>query len=956
MFEDPVPLVRDAAAEALGNIADDRALTSLKEGLSDLDYAVRRRVMEALEKMGEKATPFFLEALQDESKEAVAQAAAALERMGVVATWIEELGGKKWERAFDVLTRVAKAGVVETLARSLTHPQLSVRVRLCRILSEGESPRTFEALTEIAQNDADWAVRLEALLALIKLADARTAPLLIQALGEEEETIRERLLTALQEAPRLLLDQLTDAVIALLLDANIKIRVEAIRVLTKIHTENLFSVLLSSLSDAFPEVRKEAALGLQYYSNKEGVQALIAALQDPDRNVQAAAATSLGRLKDPQAIEPLANAFEQADVGYRNDIAVALAAMPTQNFYQLADLLMGLSHPNARAGIARTLGLIGDQNAIGLLTAFLKDHEPIVRASAAAALGQFRRRELAPTLVGYISDPNERVRTAVVNALGKSRDPSAIKNLLPLLSHETDVFVCQHVAISIGCLAAGLNSIAGKQRTQIIRRINKWLKSSTDINSYAAGLIALILLQDEFNFQKIFKLIQRASLRAAMQGSLKVLPGEVQDHFFAFLSLDPQLFWHDRSEESYEHYIRLLQSSHEARDRSRAIEALRTLKGKAALPAIESAFAKDPSPQVRAAALGALGAIMEGEQLLPKIVQAVHDPSDAVRSQVLTQLNRLSPKKLEGTREQLIPLLNTSHKKILKPVAELLARLYYHDWNALADQLFGTEKKSSILGLIETLGKIHDPKISPLFVQFMKHSDPEVRSASARAAASSGALTKEEWIPYLDDPQQTVRLAAVRELGKHLDSEVLDIFAQHREEPSPTIRREIATLLGKKKFAGNERATQILRHLARDENLVVRLISLVSQHRLGMTGLAKEVAAIMPNFGKKDRKAILEYLKKEGVFAQLVGTLKHTHQIAVRIEAIEFLAALDLPRYVVEIALSLRDPASDVRLAAIEALCQIDNPAIHRAIESLAQDPVEAVRQSVKQRKLRIVK
>ncbi len=596
MFEDPVPLVRDAAAEALGNIADDRALTSLKEGLSDLDYAVRRRVMEALEKMGEKATPFFLEALQDESKEAVAQAAAALERMGVVATWIEELGGKKWERAFDVLTRVAKAGVVETLARSLTHPQLSVRVRLCRILSEGESPRTFEALTEIAQNDADWAVRLEALLALIKLADARTAPLLIQALGEEEETIRERLLTALQEAPRLLLDQLTDAVIALLLDANIKIRVEAIRVLTKIHTENLFSVLLSSLSDAFPEVRKEAALGLQYYSNKEGVQALIAALQDPDRNVQAAAATSLGRLKDPQAIEPLANAFEQADVGYRNDIAVALAAMPTQNFYQLADLLMGLSHPNARAGIARTLGLIGDQNAIGLLTAFLKDHEPIVRASAAAALGQFRRRELAPTLVGYISDPNERVRTAVVNALGKSRDPSAIKNLLPLLSHETDVFVCQHVAISIGCLAAGLNSIAGKQRTQIIRRINKWLKSSTDINSYAAGLIALILLQDEFNFQKIFKLIQRASLRAAMQGSLKVLPGEVQDHFFAFLSLDPQLFWHDRSEESYEHYIRLLQSSHEARDRSRAIEALRTLKGKAALPAIDRFCQGSQSP------------------------------------------------------------------------------------------------------------------------------------------------------------------------------------------------------------------------------------------------------------------------------------------------------------------------------------------------------------------------
>ena len=580
----------------------------------------------------------------------------------------------------------------------------------------------------------------------------------------------------------------------------------------------------------------------------------------------------------------------------------------------------------------------------------------MVRASAAGALGRFRNREVAPDLVICLSDPNEEVRAAAVKALGESGDPSVIKALLSLLENEPDEFVCQHVVIAVGCLVTGQKLEAGNQRSEIIRRVREWLKSSTEINSQAVGLISLTLLQDDPNFQKIFSAIQESPLRAAMQRALRELSAEVQNRFFAFLSLDPQLFWHDRSEESYEHYIRLLQSSHEVHNRLHAIEALTTLREKAALPVIESAFAKDPSPQVRAAALGALGAMLERGALVTKIAQAVHDPSDTVRSQVLTMLNRLSPKELEGAREQLIPLLDTPQEMIRKPAAELLARLYYHDWHILADQLLGAEKQSSIIGLIEILGKINDPKIPSLFVQFMKHDDPEVRSVAAHAAAISGVLAKQELIPYLDDPQEDIRLAAIQGLGKQLDGEVLDILAQHLEDPSQKIRREIANLLGKKRFARQERPIQILQHLSRDENLAVRLISLVSRFRLGMTGLAKEVAAIAPNLEKEDRDTISEYLTKQGVFAELVGTLQHTHQTNARKEAIEFLAALDLSHYAGKIAHSLRDPASDVRLAAIKVLGQIEDPAIQQAIESLAQDPVEEVRLAVKRRKMRMVR
>ncbi|MDA2939159.1 HEAT repeat domain-containing protein, partial [Acidobacteria bacterium AH-259-A15] len=542
LLEDPVPLVRDAAAQALGNIADDRALTTLREALIDLDHDTRRSAMLALEKMGEKAIPLLLEALHGDSKEAAVQAASALERLGVVAARIEDLAGEKSQPAFELLTCIVKTGVVETLARSCTHSQLPVRIRLCRILSEGASPRSFDALTELAQKDSEWAARLEALVALIKLADTRSVPLFTRALGEEEETVRERLLMALREAPRSLLDPLAGTVSALLQDANLKIRVEAIKVLAKLHNKDLFSVLLSSLSDAAPEVRREAALALQHYSSKEGIQALIVALQDPDQEVRAAAVKSLGHLKDPHSIGPLANAFERADESYRANIADALAAMPTQEFYQLTDFLMGLSHPKARSGIALTMGLIGDQQAIRLLTIFLKDPEPEVRAAAAGALGRFRRKEVASVLVDWLSDPNERVRAAVVDALAKSGNASIIEYLLPMLESEPDALVSQWVALAVGCLMAHEGPDTGDPKLKATAALTKWFKEKTDVKNRAAGLIALALLENESYFSKILKASQEAPLRAAMQGFLKRLSSGVQDKFFAFLSLDPQLF------------------------------------------------------------------------------------------------------------------------------------------------------------------------------------------------------------------------------------------------------------------------------------------------------------------------------------------------------------------------------------------------------------------------------
>ena len=442
---------------------------------------------------------------------------------------------------------------------------------------------------------------------------------------------------------------------------------------------------------------------------------------------------------------------------------------------------------------------------------------------------------MTSVLVDCLSDPKRKVRAAVVDALGKSGNPAIIKHLLPILESEPDTLVCQRVALAMGSVIADQGREVQKQdqesenlRAKATSAVTKWFKQKRGGKNQAAGLVAFALLEEESFFSQILKASQDAPLRAAMQECLKRLSSPVQDRFFAFLSLDSHLFWRDEVEKSVEHYTRLLQSSREKRDRMHAIEALSTLAEKAAIPVIESVFATDPSPQVRAAALAILGGLLKGEPLVASITQAAQDPSDRVRSQVIPTLDRLSPKELEGAREQLIPLLDSSQEEIRRPVADLLARLYYHDWQVLADQLLGAEKQSRVLGLIETLGRMSHSQISPLLVQFMKHSDPAVRGSSAQAAAQSGALAKQEWISCLDDSQEAVRLAAIQGLGKQLDDEVLEIFAQHLKDPSPKVRGQIATLLGKKKLADNERPTEILGHLIQDVNFGVRIISLVS--------------------------------------------------------------------------------------------------------------------------------
>ena len=147
----------------------------------------------------------------------------------------------------------------------------------------------------------------------------------------------------------------------------------------------------------------------------------------------------------------------------------------------------------------------------------------------------------------------------------------------------------------------------------------------------------------------------------------------------------------------------------------------------------------------------------------------------------------------------------------------------------------------------------------------------------------------------------------------------------------------------------------MLTKMAKDASVLVRAQALASLIRLGVTGQRKVFEEACQDLDEEDLVALRARLNKDGTLLQVLEIMKTDRGAKKRADAVHFLAQADLEAYASEIVLALQDPATTVRMAAIETLGQLEDPGIQEAIEALSSDPVEAVRNAVKRRRLRSV-
>ena len=383
------------------------------------------------------------------------------------------------------------------------------------------------------------------------------------------------------------------------------------------------------------------------------------------------------------------------------------------------------------------------------------------------------------------------------------------------------------------------------------------------------------------------------------------------------------------------------------------MQALALFAEKRCAPDLEASLKRDPNATVRAQALASLGRFLELPELLDRLVLAIQDPADEVRIQAAHTLNGLEPDDVQPHREQLVELLDTENDELQEAVCKLLSSCYQRGWSVLADQLMGAKKTNSLRGLIRTLSLIGDPKVGVLFLPILDHKDAEIRELAAEQLTHvASRLPTDSLVRYLEDPNERVRAAIVRCLGKQMGIDVVAPLVERTLDPSPLVRQEVAAAFGRANDLDGDEPIQVLTKMAKDGSVLVRAQALASLIRLGVTGQRKIFEEACQDLEDADLVALRARLNKDGTLYQVAEIMKTDRGAKKRADALHFLAQADLEEYASDIVRALQDPATAVRIAAIEALCQLDDPGIQKAIEALDQDPVEAVRKAAKRRRL----
>lgn len=314
---------------------------------------------------------------------------------------------------------------------------ITLKETVIKNLAEFNDRRSFLAIAQELKNP-HITVRQEAARALQR-ADDRAYPYILDMTTSENPVYR---IYAIEAFFYMYDRRFYDTIVAFLSDENKSVRIYALRCICANKLNKALKEIRSlALNDSNDEVRTEAVRTLGIFRDSSSLGILYTTLTHANNDIRHASVESI------QSIGYKSSAHKLSEQLYNEDtteikkaiIDALIAIKQTGNISGLQKILLKDPDIELRVLAAYALGYIRNTKGLHVVIEALKDRDFRVRAEACAALGSFGNRNTIKDLLELVSNDTERyTRSAALYAIKKIDDRKSVLPLYDIYALEKD--------------------------------------------------------------------------------------------------------------------------------------------------------------------------------------------------------------------------------------------------------------------------------------------------------------------------------------------------------------------------------------------------------------------------------------------------------------------------------------------------------------------------------------
>jgi len=644
-------------------------------------------------------------------------------------------------------------------------------------------------------------------------------------------------------------------------------------------------VLVRNLGDADEQIRAIAVGALGYLHSRDEIQALVELAQDPSDMVRQNLVATLGRIAaggaevDPKqrprrrplalpvlwlqrwlpwrnrasaeplpdpialAVSTLRNALKDKSAIVRTHAALALGQIGPASADAVVDLITLLQEDDeaVRCAVADALGKIGGDPVVSALIGMLGDVSPLVKTSAALALAELKTgaAPAVSALVPLLQDADPTVRDAAAQAIAKAGTltDSGTEHLVNGLSSADNVVRAQTAEAlgkigapaqeAVPALVEALGDSNDRVRAEAVQALGRIGEGAADVA--VPSLVRALKDQDNWVSALAAEALGQMGDSAdeavpALIRSLQHMNVQVRRNAAESLGkMGP-------AAEKARPFLEKACVDEDGGVRGQAIRALGALIPTAASRKKALLGLQDSDPQVRTAAVQAIGQWGNADEaVLTGLMPLLEDTSEQVRAQVAVVLPPLAgatPGVIDGLCRR---LLEDNSVLVQFEAAQALSKLGPAALGAGAALLRAAQTAEVTVReqAMRAIAMIQPPEATAAFASGLTDADGEIRKMASAGWMKASAIP-EEVIPglveALRDPEIQVRANAAHALARldSLPESAVPLLIACTADSNDGLRINAAHAL--KRATGRE-VRDAMEHLVEDGNLRIRLIA-----------------------------------------------------------------------------------------------------------------------------------